>query len=115
MTRTIGFLGVLVTIAIGAYLFAFQAKQENLAAQRPAAHAERQAAVALGSSNFQGAATQLEAYRAENGSYQGASLPPAFGVVVARATATSNCLQAGSGSTVEHEIGPGGSPQPGAC
>lgn len=114
MARTVSFLGVLVTIAIGAYLFAFQAKRES-APSSQRAHAEQQASAALGSTNFQQAAAQLEAYRAESGGYQGATLPPAFGVVVVRADASSYCLQAGSGAALQHEVGPGGTPQPGAC
>jgi hypothetical protein len=53
----------------------------------------------------------LQAYYDENQTYVGATLPPGSGVVLARADATSYCLQSGN----EHEIGPGGTPQPGTC
>ena len=114
MGRTVGFVGLLVAIAIGAYLFAFQAKQTSAPSSQPA-QAEQQAGADLGAANFQQAVTQLEAYRAENGSYQGATLPPSFGVVLVRTDAASYCLQVGSGAGVQHEVGPNGSPQPGAC
>lgn len=115
MARTVSFTALLVAIAIGAYLFAFQAKREEAATQRPAAQAEQQASAALGASNFAGAVTELEAYRASNGSYAGAALPASSGVVVVRADATSYCVQTGSGPSLQHQLGPGGSPQPGAC
>ena len=114
MGRTFGFVLVLVSIAIGAYLFAFQTRQTAAPSAQPA-KAEQQAVADLGSANFQQAAAQMEAYRAENGSYQGATLPPSFGVMLVRADASSYCLQVGSGTTVQHEVGPNGSPQPGAC
>ena len=114
MSRTVGFVGLLVAIAIGAYLFAFQTRRTAASPSAPA-RAEQQAVGELGSADFQQAAAQLEAYRAENGSYQGATLPPSFGVVLVRADASSYCLQVGSGTGVQHEVGPNGSPQPGAC
>jgi hypothetical protein len=115
MGRTVGFVGLLVAIAIGAYLFAFQARQTSAPPSQQPTQVEQQANAALGSANFQQAAAQLEAYRAENGSYQGATLPPAFGVLLVRADASSYCLQVGSSAAVQHEVGPNGSPQPGAC
>jgi hypothetical protein len=36
-------------------------------------------------------------------------------VTLVRADATSYCLQTVAGAAVEHELGPGGQPQPGAC
>jgi hypothetical protein len=77
--------------------------------------AESQATAAIGSLNFTGAATELEAYKAEHATYAGAVLPAAFGVTVVRGDATSYCLQAGVGGTVQHFIGPGGTPAAGPC
>ena len=53
----------------------------------------------------------MQAYFDQNQTYVGATLPAGSGVVLASADATSYCLQDGS----EHEVGPGGTPQPGAC
>jgi len=69
----------------------------------------------VSSLNFTGAATELEAYKAEHATYAGAALPPAFGVTVMRADATSYCLQAGVGGGVQHFTGPGGTPATGPC
>jgi hypothetical protein len=77
--------------------------------------AESQATAAIGSLNFTGAATELEAYKAEHATYAGAVLPPAFGVTVVRGDSASYCLQAGVGGTVQHFIGPGGTPAAGPC
>lgn len=77
--------------------------------------AKAQATAAVGSLNFTGAATELEAYKSEHTTYAGAVLPAAFGVTVARADAVSYCLQAGIGGTVQHFTGPGGTPAAGPC
>ncbi len=76
---------------------------------------ETQAQQAVASVNFMAAATQLELFRSENGSYVGATLPASFGVQVARADASSYCLQAGVGTAVQHYVGPGGTPAAGPC
>jgi hypothetical protein len=77
--------------------------------------AEAQATAAVSGLNFTGAATELEAYKSENATYVGAALPPAFGVTVVRADATSYCLQAGVGGGTQHFTGPGGTPAAGPC
>jgi hypothetical protein len=77
--------------------------------------AEAQATAAMSGLNFTGAATELEAYKSENATYVGAALPPAFGVTVVRADATSYCLQAGVGGGTQHFTGPGGTPAAGPC
>ena len=53
----------------------------------------------------------LQAYFDENHTYVGATLPPGSEVTLAVAGPTSYCLQDGN----EHEVGPGGTPQPGPC
>jgi hypothetical protein len=77
--------------------------------------AEAKATAAVSGLNFTGAAPEFEAYKAENATYAGATLPPAFGVTVVRADATSYCLQAGVGGAVQHFVGPGGTPAAGPC
>jgi hypothetical protein len=53
----------------------------------------------------------LQAYFDQYQTYVGATLPPGSGVVLVSADASSYCLQDGN----EHEVGPGGTPQPGPC
>ena len=56
---------------------------------------------------FVGAEASLDAFHAGTATYAGA--PAIEGVTVVRADANSYCLQAKAGTTVEHEVGPGGS------
>jgi hypothetical protein len=109
MTRSLGLLMVLVSLAVGGYLFAQQSK--TVAPDAQAQQAETQAAVAASATNFASAGPTLQLWFQDNGTYAGATLPPSFGVVVARADASSYCLEAGG----MHEVGPGGSPEPGPC
>jgi hypothetical protein len=112
MTRSLGLVSLLVALAIGGYLFTQQSKTDgptSAAAQQE----ETQAQVDASATSFNAALPTLQAYYADHGSYVGASLPPAYGVTVARADATSYCLQTLDGST--HEVGPNGKPQSGPC
>jgi hypothetical protein len=62
---------------------------------------------------FTGAEAALDAYHAGTATYAGAPAIP--GVKVVRASTASYCLQAQAGTTIEHEIGPGGVVTAGAC
>lgn len=112
--RTLGLVSMLVTLAVTGWLFTQQAKDVG-PTSTTATQAEAQASAEVATANFQAAAPELQAWYAEHGTYAGATLAPAFGVVLARADATSYCLQAGSGTTVQHQTGPGGAVQPGPC
>jgi hypothetical protein len=114
MSRTFGIVAVVCSLAIVAILMAMNAR-ENGPTSQTAQRAEREATAAVSSLNFTRAATQLEAYRAEHGTYAGATLPPAFGVVLARADAAAYCLQAGVGGAMQHFTGPGGPTATGPC
>jgi hypothetical protein len=114
MTRVFGLLLLLVALAAGVYLYAAQTRDEGPAS--PAVTTiESQAESAVAATNFQGVAAVLQAWFAQNATYVGATLPPGSGVVLARADATDYCLQTTTGAAVEHELGPGGQPQPGPC
>jgi hypothetical protein len=110
MTRSLGLVFLLVSLAVGGYLVAQQSKADG-PASTAALQAETQAAAAASATNFDAAAPELQAWYADHGTYAGGTLPPAFGVTIVRADATSYCLQAVGG----HENGPGGSPEPGPC
>jgi hypothetical protein len=77
--------------------------------------AERDASAAVSAINFTAAATQLEAYHAENATYVGATLPPSFGVTLMSADAATYCLQTGVGGSARHVVGPGGAAAAGPC
>jgi hypothetical protein len=103
---------LVLTLGIGGWLFAQQAKT-NGPTSTVAQQAEAQAVVAGAATSFQAAVPTLEAFYAENGTYAGATLPPSYGVSIARADATSYCLQ--SLDAKAHEVGPTGSPAAGPC
>lgn len=114
MTRMFGLVALLAAVAVGAYLFSAQSRKEGPSAGS-VTQVESQAVSAAVGTNFQGAAQVLKGWYAANGTYAGATLPPGSGVVLARADQTGYCLQASENTAVEHELGPGGSPQPGPC
>ena len=115
MSRTLGLPLLLVSLLIGGYLFTQQAKTSGPTA--PAVTEAVQQANAVGDSmNFQSALPALQAWYAANGTYAGTELPPGSGVVLVRADATSYCMQTtDQPTTVMHESGPNGTPQPGPC
>jgi hypothetical protein len=114
MSRLLGLPLLLVSLAVGGYLFVQQTRSEGPTASA-VTQAEAQAESAVAGINFQGAAVSLQAWYAENATYAGATLPPSSGVVLVRADASAYCLQTVAGSAVQHELGPGGQPQPGPC
>ena len=105
MVCSLAIVAVLMAVSMG----------HNGPTSKSTKRAEAQATAAVGSLNFTGAATELEAYKSEHATYAGAVLPPAFGATVVRADASTYCLQAGIGGTVQHFIGPGGTPAAGPC
>ena len=110
MLRVLSVPAILITLFVGAYL-----STQNMRSNGPTSPSGQQeiaqAHSATAGLNFNQAAPALQAYFDENQTYVGATLPPGSGVTLAAAGATSYCLQSGD----EHEIGPGGTPQPGPC
>ena len=114
MGRSLGLPLLLVSLVIGGVLFAMQMKSQGPTS--PAVtQAETQAVVATAGSNFQAAEQAMTTWLADHGTYQGATLDPSYMVTVARADATTFCLQTTTGTAVEHETGPGGTAAPGPC
>jgi hypothetical protein len=114
MGRAFSLVAVVCSLAIVALLMALT-MQHNGPTSPTAKRAESEASSAVAGLNFTGAATELEAFRAENATYAGASLPASFGVTLVRADAASYCLQAGTGTAVQHFVGPGGPAAAGSC
>ena len=105
---------MLVALLIGGYLFTQQSKLSGPSA--PAVtQAETQAQAAVAATNFQAMASVLQAWFAANGTYAAPPCRPAAGAAVARADATSYCLQTTEATPVMHEVGPNGTVQPGPC
>jgi hypothetical protein len=112
--RAFGLISIVCSLALVAILMAMN-MQHSGPTSATAQHAEREANTAVASMNFTAAATELEAFHAENATYAGATVPPAFGVTLIRADVASYCLQAGAGTAVQHFTGPGGTAAAGPC
>jgi lipid-binding SYLF domain-containing protein len=110
MTRTLALPLLVISLAVGGFLFVRQA-QTSGPTSSVAQQAETQASQAAAATDFSAALPAIQAYYADNGTYAGLSLPPAFAITVVRADATSYCLQSGN----EHVDGPGGQPATGPC
>jgi hypothetical protein len=109
MLRYLGIPALLVSVFIGLYLVSQDAKSNTPSASDQQAITQANSATA--GLNFNQAVPALQAYFDENHTYVGATLPPGSEVTLATADTTSYCLQSGD----EHEVGPGGTPQPGPC
>jgi type II secretory pathway pseudopilin PulG len=114
MGRAFGLISIVVSLALVGILWALT-MQHSGPTSATAKQAERDATAAVSAINFTAAATQLEAYHAENATYVGATVPPSFGVTLVRTDAASYCLQTGVGASAQHFAGPGGAAAAGPC
>jgi hypothetical protein len=110
MLRVLGIPAILITLFVGAYL-SVQNMQKNGPTSPAGQQQIAQAQSATAGLNFNQAVPGLQAYFDQNQTYVGATVPSGSGVVLVSATPTSYCLQDGN----EHELGPGGTAQPGPC
>lgn len=105
---------VLISLAITGVLFVTQSRSTGPAS--PAVtQVESQALATAAAANFAPVDQLLQVDYAQAGTYVGAALPDGSGVVLARATGTSYCLETNLDGTFAHENGPGGSPAAGRC
>jgi uncharacterized membrane protein len=112
--KSVGLVSVLASLAIVGYLFLVQSKEVGPTSQT-AQQAQADATAGAAAASFRAAAPVLQAHFAQAGTYAGATVPPNYGVTLVRGDATSYCLQAGTGETARHVVGPAGSPSPGPC
>jgi hypothetical protein len=110
MLRVLGIPALLLAVVVAFYASS-QAMKSNGPASQSGQQAITQAQSATAGTNFSQVVPALQAFYDQNQTYVGATLPAGSGVVLARADATSYCLQSGD----EHEDGPGGQPAPGPC
>jgi hypothetical protein len=110
MVRVLGIPAILITLFIGAYL-SMQDMQKNGPTSPSGQQQIAQAQSAGAGVDFNQVVPGLQAYFDQNQTYVGATVPPGSQVTLVSASATSYCLQSGN----EHEVGPGGTPQPGTC
>src|SRR5262245_19912696 len=114
MGRAFGLVSIVVTLALVGILWA-ASMQSNGPTSSSTKKAERDAAAAVSSLNFNAAATELETFHAEHATYAGVALPPSFGVTLVRADAASYCMQSGEGTSMQHLAGPNGAATAGPC
>jgi hypothetical protein len=110
MLRVLGIPALLLVVFVGVYL-STQDMQSNVSPSPGEQQAVSQAQSVGAGTDFSQVVPGLQAYFDQNQTYVGATLPPGSGVTLVSTDATSYCLQSGN----EHEVGPGGQPQPGAC
>ena len=106
MARAISLVSLLVTLLVVGWMLTAQHGSNDRRTSQEIAQAEQSASGV----SFQQAQTELEAHHALDGTYAGAALA-GFGVTVARADASSYCIQDAS----SHLDGPGGTAAPGPC
>jgi len=106
MARAISLVSLLVTLLVVGWMLTAQPGSNDRKTSQEIAQAEQSASGV----SFQQAQTELEAHHALDGTYAGAALA-GFGVTVARADASSYCIQDAS----SHLDGPGGTAAPGPC
>jgi hypothetical protein len=112
MGRAVGIVSVLVgTLVIG---LAMTSQSWRSSDHKTASAEIDRAAQTAAEVKLQQAAFAVEQFHALNGTYAVSSLG-GLGVRLARADATSYCLESGNGATIAHLAGPGGTPAPGAC
>ena len=110
MVRVLVIRAVLITLFAGTYLSTQDMRSNGPTS--PSGHQEIVQAHSAGAGvDFNQVVPALQAYFDEHQTYVGATLPPGSGVTLATADATSYRLQDGN----DHEVEPGGTPQPGPC
>jgi type II secretory pathway pseudopilin PulG len=114
MGRAFGLISIVVSLALVGIVWA-TSMQSTGPTSASTKQAREDAAVAVSSLNFNAAATELEAFHAQNGTYAGATLSPSFGVTLVRADAATYCVQAGIDTAVTHFDGPNGATVSGPC
>lgn len=111
--RMVGLLSLVAVLAIGGLTFKLGSPGGSGSGTAQTASGGSGLSAQVDQALFAAADVSLAAYRASSGTFAGA--PPPQGMTIARADETSYCIQALQAGAVEHEVGPGGRPEPGPC
>lgn len=114
MTRGVGLILALISLAIVGGLMAMQSKSQG-PSSAVVTQAESQAVATGAAAVFSPVDQMLQVAASQSGTYVGAELPVGSGVTLARATTVSYCLEANLNGTPVFENGPGGTPAVGHC
>jgi hypothetical protein len=116
MTRGLGLVSLVVSLAISGMLFSSQLKGGGSTPAAPdRSQVVQQAQAAAAGVTAGQAERELAAYQAENGTFEGAMLTGMSGVTVVNAGATSYCLRLATEGGVLYDAGPGGTPNTTPC
>lgn len=114
MTRGVGLILMLISLAVVGAGYALQSKSQGPTAAA-VTQEEQQASAAAAATTFAQVTEVLQAAYVQDGTYAGAQLPVGSGVTLAQATTTGYCLETNLSGTLVHESGPGGTPALGPC
>ena len=116
MTRGLGLISLLVSLAICGLLYSSQLQGTGSKPSSPQQNRVVQEAnsAAAGMTGMQ-AERELAAYQAEHGTFVGAAVTHISGVTVLHADPTTFCLQISSNGGLLYDAGPGGTPSGTRC
>jgi hypothetical protein len=116
MTRGLGLISLLVSLAICGLLYSSQLQGTGSKPSSPQQNRVVQEAnsAAAGITAMQ-AERELAAYQAEHGTFVGAAVTDISGVTVLHADPTTFCLQISSNGGLLYDAGPGGTPSETRC
>jgi Tfp pilus assembly protein PilV len=116
MTRSLGLISLLVSLAICGLLYSSQLQGTGSKPSSPQQNRVVQEAnsAAAGMTAMQ-AERELGAYQAEHGTFVGAAVTDISGVTVLHADPTTFCLQISSNGGLLYDAGPGGTPSRTRC
>ncbi len=116
MTRGLGLISLLVSLAICGMLYSSQLQGSGSKPSSPqqnrVVHEANSAAAGMAAMQ---AEHELAAYQAEHGTFVGAAVTDISGVTVLHAEATAFCLQIASNGGLLYDAGPGGTPSGTRC
>ena len=107
MARAFGLVSLLLIVVVIGFMLT---SQQSASSRKQQTQEVEQAQVTANGVAFQQAEAELESQHALSGTYAGTSLA-GFGVTLARADASTYCIQ----NATVHLAGPGGTPASGPC
>jgi hypothetical protein len=116
MTRGLGLVSLVVSLAISGMLFSSQLDggASKSSSPQPSQIVQQANAVAASAAAMQ-AERELAAYQAQTGTFIGASVTDVSGVTLLHAEPTTFCLQIASTGGFLYDAGPGGTPSKQPC
>jgi hypothetical protein len=116
VTRGLGLISLVVSLAISGILFSSQLNGGGSKASSPEqSQIVQEANSAAASVGAMQAERELAAYQAERGTFAGATVTDISGVTVLHAEPAAFCLRIASSGGILYDAGPGGTPSKERC